>query len=182
LLKIALTGPESTGKTTLARALAKHFDTVFVPEYARIYVEKLAHPYTEADVLAIAKGQIALESALEAEANQVLFCDTELTVIKIWLENAYNRYPDWFLEAYRQQQYDLYLLLNLEVAWQADSQREHPQLREYFYEKYKNELIAQKRNFIEITGIGSHRLQQTVTIVQSYLQATLSNPKNNPNF
>ena len=174
LLKIALIGPESTGKTTLAQALATHFDTVFVPEYARIYIEKLSRPYTEEDVWAIAKGQIALESALEAEANQLLFCDTELTVIKIWLENAYSRCPDWLLELYQNQQYALYLLLNIDVAWQADPQREHPHLRAYFYEKYKNELITQKRNFVEISGIGEDRVRGAILAVERCLN--LSRP------
>ena len=82
--KIAITGPESTGKSTLARQLAEHYKTVWVPEYARTYINQLNRPYERYDLMEMAKGQISQEEKLLLESNNFLFCDTELSVIKIW--------------------------------------------------------------------------------------------------
>lgn len=74
--KIAITGPESTGKSLLAEQLARYYNTVYVPEYAREYIDNLNKPYNFDDILKIAKAQLKNEKLLETKANKILFCDT----------------------------------------------------------------------------------------------------------
>lgn len=155
--KIVVTGPESTGKTTLAQSLAKHYATSWVREYARIYIDNLNQPYEEEDLLAIAKGQMASEAAAKAKMNRLLICDTSLEVIKIWSEVKYRRCHHWILEKFRQQQVDLYLLCAPDIMWTYDPQREHPDDRDQLFLKYKETL--KERNYVEIRGEGEARFR-----------------------
>jgi NadR type nicotinamide-nucleotide adenylyltransferase len=170
MLRIAITGPESTGKSTLSAQLARHFQTVWVPEFARGYIASLDRPYTLPDLEKIARGQLkAVEEALP-KANRVLFCDTELLVIKIWSEHAFGLCPSWILEELERQPYDLYLLLNVDIPWEPDPQREHPERREYFYGLYRAGLQQYGFPFIEIYGNQEARLQRAVEVVVSRLE------------
>lgn len=159
LKKIAITGPESSGKTTIAKMLAAHFETVWVAEYARFYLNNLHRPYMESDLLEIAKGQIAMEEQHASKANQFLFCDTDLTVIKIWSEVKYGHCDPWILEQIETVKYDLHLLCAPDFAWESDPLRENPDNREMLYNLYVKELEQQKVNFIVLRGNKSERLQ-----------------------
>ncbi|HXH19021.1 MAG TPA: ATP-binding protein, partial [Chitinophagales bacterium] len=88
--KIVIVGPESSGKTFLAEKLAAHFQCLWVPEYAREYLEKLNKPYTKEDVEKIAEGQLRLEDETAAKSKSLLICDTNLLVIKIWMDHKYG--------------------------------------------------------------------------------------------
>ncbi len=166
LKRIALTGTESTGKTTLAQQLAQHFNTVWVPEYARQYIDNLDRPYVAEDLLQIAKGQIDLESQCAKQANQFLISDTELTVIKIWCEHAYGFCHPWVFKKILTHQYDLYLLLKPDIPWQPDPQREHPHLRQHLFQCYLKELQERKVNFVIISGNYEQRLQQAIKAIE----------------
>jgi NadR type nicotinamide-nucleotide adenylyltransferase len=170
MLKIAITGPESTGKSTLAEKLADHYQTVWVPEYARTYVGSLDRPYTLKDIEAIAKGQLALEESLQQKADKLLFADTDLLVIKIWSEHAFGHCPRWILQQLQQQDYNLYLLMGVDLPWEPDPQREHPHLRQFFYDWYKRELEALQVPFVEISGQHEARLQQAKQQVDALLR------------
>jgi len=170
MLKIAITGPESTGKSTLAEKLATHYQTVWVPEYARTYVGNLDRPYTLQDIEAIAKGQLALKGQLQEQATRLLFSDTDLLVIKIWSEHAFGHCPDWILEQLAGQDYNLYLLMGVDLPWEPDPQREHPHLRQFFYDWYKRELEALQVPFVEISGQHDARLQQAMQQVDALLR------------
>ena len=159
LKKIAITGPESSGKTTIAKMLAAHFETVWVAEYARFYLNNLHRPYMESDLLEIAKGQIAMEEQFLPKANQFLFCDTDLTVIKIWSEVKYGRCNSWILEQIDVPRYDLYFLCAPDIAWEADPLRENPANRDMLYNLYVKELERQKVDFVVLRGSKSERLQ-----------------------
>jgi NadR type nicotinamide-nucleotide adenylyltransferase len=170
MLKVAITGPESTGKSTLSQKLAAHYNTVWVPEYARTYIEELDRPYTLQDLEAIAKGQLALEKELQEQAHDVLFVDTDLLVIKIWSEHAFGECPDWVLQQLKQQNYNFYLLMGVDLPWEPDPQREHPHLRQFFYDWYKRELEALQVPFVEITGQQASRLEQAQVHVDALLR------------
>lgn len=170
MLKVAITGPESTGKSTLSQQLAAHYNTVWVPEYARTYIEELNRPYTLQDLEAIARGQIDLETQMQEQAKGVLFADTDLLVIKIWSEHAFGECPDWVLQKLKQQDYNLYLLMGVDLPWEPDPQREHPHLRQYFYDWYKRELETLQVPFVEISGQHSSRLEQAIQRVNTLLQ------------
>ncbi|MFD2516221.1 AAA family ATPase [Pontibacter locisalis] len=173
MLKVAITGPESTGKSTLSEQLASHYNTVWVPEYARSYVGNLEKPYTLQDIEAIAAGQLELEQKLEKEANQVLFADTDMLVLKIWSEHAFGHCPTWIQEKLEQQNYNLCLLMGVDLPWEPDPQREHPHLRTFFYEWYKKELQALGVPFVEVSGQQEERLKQAKNIVDKLLNKNL---------
>ncbi|PKV66660.1 AAA family ATPase [Pontibacter ramchanderi] len=170
MLKVAITGPESTGKSTLSQQLAAHYNTVWVPEYARTYIEDLARPYTLQDLETIARGQLDLEEQIEQEANRILFSDTDLLVIKIWSEHAFGMCPDWVLQKLKQQDYNLYLLMGVDLPWEPDPQREHPHLRQFFYDWYKRELEALGVPFLEISGQHEARLEKAIGRVDALLR------------
>ncbi|RDC62198.1 AAA family ATPase [Adhaeribacter pallidiroseus] len=151
-ITIGITGPESTGKSTLAEQLANYYRAVWVPEYARAYLANLNRPYTQADVEHIAKGQLARMNQAREQAPTLVFFDTELIVLKIWLENAYGLVPTWLHNAIDQQNIDLYLLMDIDLPWEPDPQREHPHLRQFFYDWYQRELQEHQCFFVTVSG------------------------------
>lgn len=166
--KIAVIGPESTGKSTLSEALAKALNTVWVPEYAREYLNKINRTYQEEDLLQIAKGQTELEDSLLAQAKDHLICDTDLNVIKVWSEHKYNKCHSWILEQIATRRYDLYLLTYIDIAWQNDLQREHPEekMRHYFYQQYKEIVINSNVPFAMIQGAHEERLWTSLHAIE----------------
>jgi NadR type nicotinamide-nucleotide adenylyltransferase len=166
--KIAITGPESTGKSMLAEQLATHYHTAWVPEYAREYLERLGKPYVEEDILAIARGQVREEDIAMEKADGFLFCDTELIVTKIWSDVKYSRCDPWIPEAIGRRQYDLFLLCDIDLPWQYDPLREHPDQRQYLFDLYFNELTVRKFPFRVVRGTGRARLQNAVSAIEDF--------------
>lgn len=166
--KIVVIGPESTGKSTLSKSLAEQLHTVWVPEFARTYLENLGREYTESDLLEIAKGQIAAEDVAIATADKYLICDTDLYVIKVWSEAKFGRCHPWILEQIAQREYDLYLLAYIDTEWQDDPLREHPlpQERQYFYNIYRDIVIQSGVNWIDVRGNEQERLQLAVNAIR----------------
>ena len=167
--KVAITGPESTGKSTLSKQLAEHFNAVLVEEYAREYIRKLNRPYQQDDILKIAKRQKEIELQKIKEANKILFTDTELIVTKIWSEVKYQKCHPWILKYIEQQDYDIYLLCNIDLPWEADPQREYPHLRQHLFNLYKQELETRKLNFEIISGTKEQRFENALRILEAHL-------------
>jgi NadR type nicotinamide-nucleotide adenylyltransferase len=174
VLKIAITGPESTGKSELAEKLAAHYDTLWVPEYAREYIDLLDRPYTREDILEIAKGQLRNENLLAGKASGLFFCDTELIVTKIWSEVKYGTCDPWILEKIAENKYDLFLLCNIDLPWEYDPQREHPHMRSKLFELYRNELETRSFRYFIVSGTGTKRLMNAVGYIE---KAILGNDK-----
>ncbi len=168
--RIAITGPESTGKTKLAMDLAAHYNTVWVPEYARNYIESLHRAYTYDDILIIAKQQFRQNHESMPEAGKPIFCDTELIVTKIWCDVKYGQCHPWILENIPKQAFDLYLLTDTDIPWESDSQREHPHLREYLKHLYLDELIRQKLPFEVVGGQEAQRLKNALKAIDTLMQ------------
>ena len=166
IYRIAITGPESTGKSKLAAQLAEHYHTVWVPEYAREYLDKLGRPYEENDLIEIAKGQITHEKTAISHARRFLFCDTDLTVIKIWYEYKYGTLHPFLARKYAEISYDLYLLTDIDLPWEYDPQREHPEKRKYFFEWFERELKAKNTPYAVIRGRGEERLKNAVKVIE----------------
>ena len=143
--RIAITGPESTGKTSLTQQLAKHYQTVWAPEFARDYLPMLNRPYTYNDILYIAQNQFRMNEDVPDRARRYFFCDTELIVTKIWCDVKFGRCHPWIENHISKQHFDLYLLTDIDLPWEPDPQREHPNLREFLMGLYRQEL--QNRNF-----------------------------------
>ena len=167
--RVAIVGPECTGKTSLAKELADTFATEWVPEYARGYLDKLMLPYTEGDLLNIAQGQMRIEDEFYRDGNRVLICDTNLLVVKIWSEFVFGACNPWIVNEMTHRQYDLHLLTNIDIPWEEDPQREHPTKRNELYELYKRELDLQQRPYIEISGNKTERLVHATEAINKLL-------------
>ncbi len=166
--RIAVTGPESTGKSALAARLASHFHTAWVPEFAREYLENLGHPYEEKDILIIAKGQLEREAGMMKSASGFLFCDTELLVTKIWSEVKFGRCDPWILDSLNVHRYDLYLLCDIDLPWQYDPMREHPHRRQFLFDLYYNELNKRMLPFSVVRGTGTDRLHCALKTIENF--------------
>ena len=150
VLRVSIVGPESTGKTTLAEWLALRYDTVYVPEYAREYIDGLDREYEYDDLLIMARAQWASENDHASNANKVLFCDTDLSVIKIWSEVRYGKLDPWIEDTWLRAHYDLHLLTAPDIPWEYDPQREHPGERENLWKLYELEL--RDRHVVRVRG------------------------------
>ena len=176
LLRVSLTGPESTGKSTLAARLAAHYGTTFAPEFAREYLATSGPHYIPEDLEEIARGQLAAEAEAEAHATRVVFYDSDLLVIKVWAEHAFGTCPEWILRRIDQQNYDLVLLMGVDLPWEPDPLREHPLLRQHFYDLYQRELREQMSNFAEISGADDRRFAQACFLIDELLRTAEQPP------
>jgi NadR type nicotinamide-nucleotide adenylyltransferase len=167
--KIAIIGPECTGKSELSKYLSQYFNTSWVAEYARAYLDNLNTPYQESDLVKIAHGQIRLEDEWLSDANQVLICDTNLLVIKIWSNFKYGHCNEEILQMIQKRTYDLHLLTYIDIPWQEDPQREHPEEREVLWKIYKEELELQKTPYVEIKGEREDRRTIAVNAIEQLL-------------
>jgi nicotinamide riboside kinase len=187
MLKIILTGPESCGKTTLARQPAAHFNAPLVEEYAREFFEKKGTPqYKERDLVKIAIGQIKAEKKVleavnqqvtqkeKAEKDAFLICDTDVLTIKIWSEEKYGHCDGWIIEQMSDAEFQMpnpkpatpsnfklqtiYLLCSPEgIAWEADPLRENPNDRARLFDIYEENLQFYEKNYFILRGPVSER-------------------------
>lgn len=179
LKKVAIVGPESTGKSTLTKKLAAHFNTAHVDEYARRlldeYVANRQYQPGEVrfeDIATIARGQIVTETARARYANKILFCDTDLITTKFWSNYYFKQCPKWVEEEGNSRRYDLHILLEPTVPWVEDAQRPMPDLKERqeFARWFEMELIKQKRPFIKISQEDwEERLQAAVVACEKLM-------------
>ena len=170
MLKIVITGPESTGKSTLTKQLANYFNVEMVEEYARTYLQNLAKDYTQQDLTEIAKGQIFLEDkALEIDS-EFIVCDTSLEVIKIWSEFNYGDCASFITTSLQQRQPNLYLLMTPDLPWVPDPLRENPTNRQELFNLYKDELVSSNVPFYEIGGNGNERLTKAIEVIEIILK------------
>ncbi len=170
LLKIAILGAESTGKTTLCEQLANHYKTVSVPEYAREYFNSHSIlDYSIDDLVTIARKQVEMEQIKEKAAKNFIFCDTTLITIKIWAEHQFKMVPDFISEQISKKDHDLFLICNNDIEWQSDEQRKHPHIREHVLERNINEVKKLNVPYHIISGEGTARLKLAINIVNSFL-------------
>ena len=148
MYKVGIIGPESTGKSTLARELAEQFKGTYVPEYAREYVERKGRKeLTYDEVCEIARHQIEEITSLpfrEEPEVGLYFFDTELIVTKVWFEYAFGKVPEWLSEAIKAYPMDLYLLTYPDIPWVPDPARYNGSqaMREELFDRYEEEVKA----------------------------------------
>ncbi len=176
--KIVIIGPESTGKSTLCKQLAAHYNTSWVEEYAREYLLKNGTAYTYENLLDIAKGQVAAEelgirnwelrnNKQQTTNNKPVFIDTDMYVMKVWCEFVFEKCHHWILNRIAERKYDLYLFCNIDLPWIKDDLREYPDLlsRKKLYCYYKDILVNQNVPWVDINGGYEERLQKAITAV-----------------
>jgi NadR type nicotinamide-nucleotide adenylyltransferase len=192
LKKIVIIGPESAGKSTLCEKLAKHYKTLWCPEYAREYLLIHGKKYDYDDLLTIAKGQIALEEEYVEKVNSQwsmvnkkdpanspftihhspLFIDTDMYVMKVWCEFVFGKCHRYILEQIKERKYDLYLLCNTDLPWVQDELREYPDLhtRRQLYLIYKDMMNNQTVPWVEISGNIEMRQLKAITAIDRLLK------------
>ena len=169
IVKIAIVGPESTGKSTMSAYLAERYQTVWVPEYARGYCEKLTAPPTWQDEINMFYGQVALEEEYLSKANKILICDTTFITVKIWSDYTFGRSPQEVLDELPKHPYDLYLLLSIDLPWEEDPLRDFPHMREHFMSVWHKELRDLNANYAVISGTGVDRYENAVKAINEFL-------------
>ncbi|MFI8377563.1 AAA family ATPase [Leeuwenhoekiella sp. NPDC079379] len=173
-IKIVLFGPESSGKTTLSRALSEYYKTLWVPEYAREYLQEkwvtqktICEPN---DILPIARGQIKLENDAVQTGIKLVFCDTDLLETKVYSEAYYEGWCDPLVaEAALKNVYDLYLLTYIDIPWEADDLRDRPEQRQEMFNLFEQALINNKRPYVLLKGTVPQRLKTAINHINNLL-------------
>ncbi len=164
--KVVLTGPESTGKSTLTKQLAAQFDTGFVEEYGRTYCEKFGNDCDALDLVHIAAGQLFLEDEAAKKARHgLLFCDTDALTTQTYAELYLGSCPDFIADLARSRTYDLTLLLAADVPFVSDEIRLFAERRQWHFNRLKELLESQNRPYLVISGTFEERFEKAVEAV-----------------
>ena len=167
MIRVVVTGSECTGKTSIAKALAEHYGTVWVPEFARRFVINKGAPPGYQDVAAIARGQIALEDEIARPAARLLIQDTDLLSTMLYSRHYYGDCPHWMEPAFEKRAADLYLLADIDIPWVADGeQRNRGHRREEMHELFRSALVDRDLTFTEIHGSRGDRLDEAVSVIE----------------
>ena len=168
IARVVLTGSESTGKSELARALAAHYRTSWSAEYVRDYLDAKGAELTVEDVEAIARGQLAREDDAVARANRLAILDTDLLSTVIYSHHYYSCCAPWIERAARERRGDLYLLLDIDVPWTADPQRDRGEQREEMHALFRDALDAAGARWVVIRGSWDERRVRAIEAIDSW--------------
>lgn len=176
IIKVVLFGPESTGKTTLSKQLARHYNTVWAPEFAREYLQKKWNNERKTceadDIIPIAVGQMEIENRLAKKADKVLICDTDLLETKVYSEEYYGGFVDPILDkAAKENSYDLYLLTYIDTPWEEDDLRDRPELRREMFNAFESALKKHNRPYILLQGNKEVRLNTAVKAIDEIIKS-----------
>tara|TARA_B100001175_G_scaffold126665_2_gene107773 strand:+ start:8155 stop:8715 length:561 start_codon:yes stop_codon:yes gene_type:complete len=174
-IKVVLFGPESSGKTTLSRELSKYYNTLWVEEFARKYLQKKWDNEKKicelSDIIPIAEGQIKLENEFSIKSSNLLFCDTDILETKIYSETYFNGFCDPVLEKYAiENKYNLYILTDIDTPWIKDDLRDRPNNRKEMFLAFKESLIKYNRPFIQVSGDLKTRMEIAITEIDKLLK------------
>jgi HTH-type transcriptional repressor of NAD biosynthesis genes len=172
LHRVTVTGSESTGKTWLAQQLARHFDTVWVPEFSREYALQKAAPLDVSDVEPIARGQIRSEDEILRRARRLGVLDTDLVSTVVYAEHYYGRCPEWIVHAARDRLADLYLLCDIDAAWVADPARDRPHARPELHAAFANRLAQHGAHVVLVRGSWQEREAAGIGAIEGLLGRT----------
>ena len=166
---MVVTGSESTGKTTLATMLAESLGTVASPEFARDYLDRKAVPLDRHDVEVIAVGQLAQEARHARRAGRVMVMDTDLFSTVVYGAHYYGSIEPWIERAARERRADLYLLLDIDVPWVADAQRDRGDRREEMHALFRDALERNGARYVTIGGSWAERFDRARDAIRTLL-------------
>lgn len=179
VLRVTLTGPESSGKTILAAALARELGTSWSAEYARLYVERRAvetgaamsgSDLTLADVEPIARGCIRLMDDAISRASDVAIHDTDLISTIVYSRHYYGTCAEWIVREAELRLADHYLLLSPDLEWSADGVRDRPSGRDSLYLEFRRELESSGASFTELSGELESRQAAALSVVRKLIE------------
>jgi len=167
--RVLICGPESTGKSELALALAKAYRGIAVPEYAREYVEKLEGPCSYSDVEHVARRQ--QESYLRTSMpGKYVFFDTWLIITRVWFEVAFNEVPSWIDEEISKASFDMVLLCHTDLPWVSDGVRENGgKMREVLQERYRALIRKAGWKCSTVSGVGEERTTNAIHLIDKHI-------------
>jgi len=166
--RVVLIGAESTGKTTMAAQLAEYYQTPWVPEYLRIFVDKKGGLPEPADIPIISRGHLEQEDHYLQETDNLLFLDTDLITTLVYYRYYFNYVPDWVKRAAIEREADLYLLCDTDIPWKADpSQRDGPGVRDVLQQKLRDELISRNLPFVILSGPIEQRMSTAIKAIEN---------------
>lgn len=172
MIRVVLTGSESTGKSSLSWRLAKHYDADYVPEFVRGYAEKKGGVLSFADHGPIARGQIATEDEHIATGKPLLIQDTDLLSTVVYCDHYFGQCPRWIVDAAKERKPDLYLLCDIDIAWIPDGVRDRGHLREEMQRLFRDAVARSTVPFALITGSGEERVERSIEAIDAFILAT----------
>ena len=189
MIRIVFTGSESTGKTTLAADVARHYGVEVVPEFVRRFAEEKRGAIEFSDHGAIARGQIALEDEFLATAMQgcpappalpvlpappalpvLLLQDTDLLSTVVYCRHYFGRCPAWIEEAAGARRPDLYLLCDTDVPWVADGVRDRGHMRDAMQRLFEEAINASGTRRARLSGTHQHRFAEAIKIIDRLIE------------
>lgn len=169
--RVRLFGPESTGKSDVAEALAARFATAWAPEYARELYERLGYHFDYEDVARVVTGQLEAEESAARAANRVLLCDTDPLTTLIYARHYFGRAPRFLERLVAERRYAATLLFNLDVPWTPDPQRDSPAVRAHLFGVFRDELASRRVPYALVGGTGAARVEAAARAVEAVLGA-----------
>jgi nicotinamide riboside kinase len=168
LIKIAVTGPESTGKSSICEAYGEKHNALVVPEFARTWLgSKPNYHYTFEDVEWMAQEQFRLQTEAQQSGSKLILFDTDLLVYRVWMDVVFGNCPKWIAEESERNAFDFTFLMDIDLVWKDDPLREHPHLREELFFRYLNVLENSKRPFGIVSGTAKERYENSITLLKN---------------
>jgi HTH-type transcriptional regulator, transcriptional repressor of NAD biosynthesis genes len=171
MIKVCFYGPESTGKTVLARNLAAAYQTEFVPEVARELIS--SNEFSVADIIHIGQEQTLRIKRMEKRANRILFCDTDLITTQIYARQYLGMVPTELIMLEREIRYDQYFLFDFDVPWVADGLRDLGNQRQKMYDIFRDELEKRRISYVPVSG----NFEDREAVVRKHVDRMLSNSR-----
>lgn len=173
VVRVVLTGSESTGKSTLAADLARHYGAELVSEFVRAFAEQKGAPIDFSDHGAIARGQMALEDAAIARAGRLIVQDTDLLSTVLYCRHYFGRCPPWIEETAAARRPHLYLLCATDVAWVADGVRDRGHMRDEMQQFFAAAVRASGARFVDVAGPAERRLEEATKAIDAVIATSL---------
>ncbi len=167
MIRIAITGPESCGKTTLAKALSEHYKVMFVPEYSRVYLEQKKGNYHQIDLDKIAAGH---HKNIVLSQNSINIIDSDFIVLKIWSQYKYGNVSPYITSLVDENLFDLHILCTPDIPWEEDPMRENEHDRIELFELYQKALKRTRKNYITVSGSHENRVNKSIAEISSLLK------------
>ena len=171
LIRVVLTGSESTGKSVLALQLAEHFNAELAPEFVRDFAVRKGAPIEFEDTDEIARGQIDLEDEHARRAQKLLIQDTDLLSTVVYSGHYYGRCAKWIVDVARARRPDLYLLLDIDVPWIPDEVRDREDRRDDMQQLFRDAVAESGAPYVVINGSWNERFQRARDAIETLLHS-----------